>query len=420
MDLPTILQNRRFGTVLNYMAGIVNYAEYGSIRSSLDSFDFSNADLLKNTALMKKANNIGFEDVKTINWFVPLFLHPYGGIYTILRFASYFQKEKGVKNRLVVCGNKSASKTGIEEMVGKAFPNLLSCETIMASYGNSDRVPEADACIATCWESAYPVMRFNSTRRKFYLVQDFEPLFFPGGTLYGLAENTYRFGFYGIMNTKGLSDLYVDEYGGIATHFVPNVDRSVFFPSERIFRKPSVEDPFNVFFYSRVGQKRNAFELGIAALVELKKRYGELVRIFVAGSVWRPSLYGLGNVVVNLGVLPYKETANLYRRCDLGIFLGFSKGAPYIPLELMACGCPVLVNYNPSTESFYRDSFNCLVSAPSISCIVDKVGMLMEDLVLRRKIISNALETLPKNSWETEIERIYNFICNPTSAEFAH
>ena len=411
LDLPAIVRNRRFKTILNYMSGIIHYAEYGSTQSSLISYDFSTEDLAKNSELVEKANKIGFEDVRTINWFVPHFKQTFGGIYTALRFANHFQQEKRVENRLIVCGNQPGSKTEIEEAIGKGF-GKFGIETIIMHGAGTD-IPYADACIATCWESAYPAMKFNDTRRKFYFIQDFEPLFFPGGLMYGLAEMTYHFGFYAITNTKDLCDLYSREYGGVATYFTPSLDRDVFFPSGRSLSIPSIEKPFNIFFYTRIGKKRNAFELGTAALIEIKKKYGGLVRIFAAGDIWKPSLYGLEDVVVSLGVLPYKETANLYRRCDLGIFLGYTKGAPYIPLELMACGCPVLVNYNPENDWFYKDLVNCLVAPPSVSCILEKVDLLMNHLDLRRNIISNALESLPRSSWEDEMGKIFDFMCNP-------
>ena len=396
------------------MTQILRVAEYGSVQSSLKSFDFCDADLMKNRELMSRANTMGDEDVKTINWFIPFFEHPFGGVYTILRFADFFHKEKQVKNRLIIYDNPLASETEIENKISKVFPNLLSDETIVLRDSTLDTVPEADACIATFWKSAYPVMKFSDTRRKFYLIQDFEPRFYPGGLMYGLAEATYHFGFYGITCTEELGDLYANEYGGIATHFVPSLDRKVFFPSERTLSKPSIQKPFTIFFYARLGLTRNAFELGTAALKEIKKKYGKLVKIYAAGSEWHPNFYGLENVVINLGILPYNETAKLYRRCDLGIFLGYTNGVGYIPLELMACGCPVLVNYNPTNKWFYKDTFNCMVAASSISCIVEKIDILMNNLVLRNRIISNALESLPNTSWEIEMEKIYAFICNPT------
>ena len=35
-----------------------------------------------------------------------------------------------------------------------------------------------------------------------YLIQDFEPMFYPAGTLYALAEESYRLGLYGLCNTE--------------------------------------------------------------------------------------------------------------------------------------------------------------------------------------------------------------------------
>jgi O-antigen biosynthesis protein len=417
LDLSKILQDRRLKPILNPMSNILIVAKYGSVQSFLKSFNFSTTDLLKNQELMNQSPSLGDENVRTINWFIPYFNHPYGGIYTILRFANFFGKEKKVKNRLIFYGfygNPIGSKTEIKIKIGKVFPDLLSHEIIVLEDNNNlDTIPPSDACIATFWTSAYLAMKFNNTRRKFYFIQDFEPLFYPGGIMYGLAEATYRFGFHGITNMKELRDLYVDEYGKNATYFKPSLDRNVFFPSEKTYSKPSIQKPFNIFFYTRTGMERNAFELGTAALKEIKKKYRELVKIYAAGCKWYPNIYGLENVVTNLGVLPFQETAKLYRKCDLGIVLGYTMGTGYIALELMACGCPVLVNYSPNNKWFYKDSFNCLVAEPSISCILEKTDFLMNNPLLSKKIVSNAQQSLPQTSWEHEMEKIYGFICNP-------
>ena len=60
----------------------------------------------------------------------------------------------------------------------------------------------SDAVFATGWETAYPVFNDAGDARKCYFVQDFEPLFYPVGSEYVLAENTYRFNFFGITAGK--------------------------------------------------------------------------------------------------------------------------------------------------------------------------------------------------------------------------
>jgi len=127
----------------------------------------------------------------------------------------------------------------------------LKAEAVIWKDGDVDALPYADISIATHWPSAYLLLKFNKTKGKFYFMQDYEPLFYPAGTLYALAESTYRFGFYGITNTPGLYDIYTRDYNGVAEYFMPSVDKEIFYPSKREASKPSPESPFTIFFYGR-------------------------------------------------------------------------------------------------------------------------------------------------------------------------
>jgi glycosyltransferase involved in cell wall biosynthesis len=387
--------------------------EHKNTQLFIKSLDYSSADLEKNRELMARLGKKSAQ-VETVNWFIPDFSHAYGGIYTILRFADYFHFKKGIKNRLIIYGNPQASETDIKNKIGKIFPNS-SDEIIILPNCDLSRVPEADASIATFWTSAYLLLKFNLTKGKFYFIQDYEPSFYPAGTIYALAEATYHFGFYGIVNSPGLYDLIMHEYGGSAEYFMPCIDKEIFYPSEKEPSKPSVEKPCRIFFYARADGPRNAFELGIAALQKIKREYGECVKIYTAGSKWDPNNYDLKNIIINLGILPYRETANLYRKCDVGIAFTLSKHPGYIPFELMACGCPLVSNYNPATVWLLKDGFNCTIAQPSVSCICEKVDTLINNPGLRRQIASNALDSLPKTCWDDEIEKIYRFLCNPQS-----
>jgi len=410
-----VLRKNGFKTILNPISSFREYTEVRRHKNTISfirSLDYSTADLVKNTGLMTRFSNMKNIEVETINWFIPYFAHAYGGIYTILRFADYFHAKKGIKNRLIIYGNSLASTTEIKNRIAKLFPNLLSEEIIILRDNNVNTLPQADICIATLWTSAYLALKFNKTKGKFYFIQDYEPLFYPAGAIYALAEATYRFGFYGITNTPGLYDIYVRDYNGIAEYFIPSVDNKTFYPSKRTPSKPTDENPFTIFFYARPDSPRNAFELGITALQKIKKKYGERVRIYTAGSRWNPRNYDLESDITDLGVLSYEKTAFLYRKCDLGIVFMFTKHPSYLPSELMACGSVVLTNYNPATTWFLKDGFNCLFTEPSVSCICEKIEMLMQNLNLRKQIISNALNSIAKTSWENEIEKIYRFICN--------
>ena len=76
----------------------------------------------------------------------------------------------------------------------------------------------------------------GAARRKFYLIQDFEPMFYPAGTLYALAEESYRLGLYGLCNTEHMRELYEQRYGGQGMSFQPAVDPTVFHAEGRHVR----------------------------------------------------------------------------------------------------------------------------------------------------------------------------------------
>ena len=153
----------------------------------------------------------------------------YGGINTALRIADYLHRNHGVQNRFVVWG--SGPDFFVRSAIAAAFPSLADSEISFFDGPDSaslELVPPADASIATLWLTAYAVARAQNTKRKFYLVQDFEPMFYPASTSYALAEETYRLGLYGLCNTENLRQIYADEYGGKGMSFMPAIDPSVF------------------------------------------------------------------------------------------------------------------------------------------------------------------------------------------------
>lgn len=372
-------------------------------------WDFTRAELEASRQL--QAATPGRLEIRTLNWFIPSFTHAYyGGIYTILRCADYLHTVKGVESRFIVVDEVPPEQ--IKTAIATAFPNLARAEVhVVTNEDQLAKLEPADAAIATLWTTAYYVLKFNRTRRKFYFMQDCEPLFYPAGSTSAQVEATYRFGFYALANTQSLKAIYEQEYGGTARHFTPCVDTHVFYPATR----PS-PGPLKVFFYGRPGHPRNGFELGAAALHQLKRRLGGRVAIYSAGAVWHPAEYGLEGVVDNLGLLSYEQTAALYRTCAAGLVMMFTKHPSYLPFELMASGALVISNYNPATTWFLKDKENCLLSEPSVSCLADTVAMGLLEPELRRRLIEAALQNIRAHHarWEEQLAGIYDFMCAPT------
>jgi glycosyltransferase involved in cell wall biosynthesis len=272
-------------------------------------------------------------------------------------------------------------------------------------------VPYADVSVATLWMTAYAVTHFPHTKRKFYLIQDYEPGFYPAGTEYALAEETYNLGLYGLCNTENLRNVYRDEYGGKGFAFTPAVDDKVFHARWRHQRTPDA--PATVFLYARPGHWRNCWEMAAPALEELKRRLGDRVRILAAGS-WATGA-GAEADVKRLGLLDYQATGELYRHCDIGMALTVSRHPSYLPLELMACGVPVVAFDNPWGHWLLRDGENCLLAKRTADSLTDRLEKLVVDPSLRKRLAAQGLADIAAHhsDWDKALSGIYGYLCDP-------
>src|SRR5450631_1205367 len=359
------------------------------------------------------ASVIGHQDVRTINWYIPDIDSPfYGGVNTALRLADYLHRNHGVQNRFVVWG--SGPDYYVRSAISAAFPSLADSDISFFDGPDSaslELVPPADVSIATLWLTAYALVRAPGTQRKFYLIQDFEPMFYPASTSYALAEETYRFGLYGICNTENLRKIYADDYGGKGMSFMPAVDPTVFHANDRPFRGDDA--PTTVFVYARPGHWRNCWELASLALRELKERLGDNVRIVTAGS-WATDP-AAADAIKQLGLLPYKATGELYRRCDVGLALTVSKHPSYLPLELMACGVPVVAFDNPWGHWILEDGRNSLLARRTVTGLVDALEKVCVSGPLRKQLATNAVADIAARhgSWDAAFRGIYDYLCDP-------
>jgi glycosyltransferase involved in cell wall biosynthesis/GT2 family glycosyltransferase len=366
-----------------------------------------------NSVREQHARVSGRAEVTTVNWFVPEFDSPfYGGINTILRIADHLRRFHGVTNRFVVLG--APNDAWYRSAISAAFPDLGEVDLVFTEGPAGtpvENLPAADAAIATIWHSAYAVATAPGQRRRFYLVQDFEPVFYPAGTMYALAEESYRLGLYALCNSQPMADMARDRYGATAWAFTPAVDRSVFFPPEAEERDPA--DPLRIFLYARPGHWRNCWEIASLALGELKTRYADRLHIVAAGSWARPQ--DLGDGIEFLGSLDVAATGDLYRRCDIGIALTVSEHPSYLPLELMACGVPVVAFDLPEGRWVLRPGENCLLARQTVDGLVEPLDRLIRDDELRRRLGTGALAHIDRHhaSWEDALGGVYDFLCDP-------
>lgn len=380
--------------------------EYQFVSNPL--FRITSEDILSSNKKITAQKSIG--KIETANWLVPYFDHlSFGGIYTIFRFIAYMQ-ERGVQNRIIIYDNPSVNVQKMKEEIATQFPSLSSSEVIiMKSSLDVDDLPDSDIAFCTFWVSAYILLKFNRTKRKYYFIQDYEPLFYTAGATYALAESTYRFGFRAVVNTPGLLAAINKRHGQEGISFVPAVDRSIYYPSDR---KSQQNDKVRIFFYARPKNPRNAFQLGIEIIKKLITDYGPKIEIITAGSEWNERKYGLGGLITNLGLIKnLQDVADLYRTCDIGFVYMLTKHPSYQPFEFMASGMATVTNNNEDNVWFLKHENNCLLAEPSSYAMAEQIGRLIDDKKLRQQIVASGLKTV-ENEWSWQTDTIWNDIKN--------
>ncbi|ANN69090.1 glycosyltransferase family 4 protein [Bordetella bronchialis] len=331
-------------------------------------------------------------DANTINWFIPRPGRGSGGHLNIFRFIRNLE-ELGFECRIISSTANLASidAAQMEKDIAEWFFPLRA-----KVYIGAESAPPAAISVATGWHTAYDVRNFRSTLHKCYFVQDFEPFFYAAGTEYALAEETYRFGFIGLTAGNWLADKLRAEYG-METH-------PVGFSYDREFYKPQPSRPRSgkaVFFYARPLTPRRGFELGVAVLAEVVRRIPD-VSVIMAGG--RLSGFEIPFAYEDVGIVDLDKLAELYGRCDVSLVLSFSN-LSLLPLELMACGVPVVSNRAPCTEWLLNDS-NCRLEGPSIDALASAICDVLENPAEAERLRLAGLETAHGTDWAVEGRRM--------------
>lgn len=197
----------------------------------------------------------------------------------------------------------------------------------------ADGMADAHAVVATSWPTAYPVYSDDCRGMRFYLVQDFEPWFYPMGARSVLAEHTYRMGFHAITAGRFLAAKLSAEYGMAADAFDFGSDSAY-----HLVDAPGIRD--GIVFYAKpeAAAARRAFELGVMALELFAKRHPEIT-IHAYGS----RIGNLPFAFKNHGVLPPSELNGIYNSCIAGLSLSMTN-VSLVPHEMLAAGCIPVVN----------------------------------------------------------------------------
>lgn len=212
-----------------------------------------------------------------------------------------------------------------------------------------------------------------------------------------MAEDTYRFGFTGIALGSWLADMLSAQYGMRMYGIGFSYDDDLYTP--RLDKDCS--GPKRLLFYARPETPRRAFELGVLAINDVKKHMPSVDVLLVGGNLSR---YNLPFSFKDCGRLPISELPHLYSQCDAALVLSMTN-LSLLPLEIMACGCPVISNCGPNVE-WMLNSTNCKLSRPTVSGLAEAIISVLSDERERKQLIKNGLDYARSTSWKEEAKKV--------------
>ena len=334
----------------------------------------------------------------TLNWFIPPFGRGSGGHLNIFRFISNLEA-LGFDCNIIIVANAEPledEETLRSNIAGWFMP--LKARV----YKGLDNAPSAYITMATEWRTAYYVRSFSKTNQRCYFIQDFEPWFFPIGSEYYLAEETYRFGFAGITAGDWLKEKLAKDYGMTTYSVGFSYDRDLY---KQLPQMKSEQTVKRVFFYARPPTPRRAFELGLLALKRVAEKLPG-VEIILAG--WDLSGYEIPFKHKDLGVLSLEALPEVYNTCSVALVLSLTN-LSLLPLELMACGVPIVSNDGPNNEWLLTSENSKLTRATPEGLAGAIVEVLTSEAEAAR-LAKVGFVTANKTSWEAEARKMANIL----------
>jgi hypothetical protein len=262
----------------------------------------------------------------SVGWVITVPGPASGGHTTIFRFVEALETA-GHTCVLYIYDSHDGDIGQYENLIRRWWPNVRAEVRVVR-----DGLGGMDAYVATAWSTAHALAKHSEmSGRRFYLVQDYEPYFYPRGSAYELAEETYRFGFTTITVGHMLARELEERFGYPSAVAEFGCDTSAYRVDNQTARN-------GVVFYAKPGVSRRGYEMGVLALERLHALRPE-AEIHTFGIKAR-NLPFPATVHAHLATA---ELNGLYNQCGAGLALSFTN-ISLIPYELLAAGVVPVIN----------------------------------------------------------------------------
>ncbi|WP_245592016.1 rhamnosyltransferase WsaF family glycosyltransferase [Cystobacter fuscus] len=343
---------------------------------------------------------------RRMQWLIPAADRVTPGLELVARMASLMHARHHVENRFIVYDAPWQDAHRMEALLTMAGGE--GHVQVLRNEGELAELPACDVVIATHWTASWLALNHPGAAKRAYLVQDFEPLTHAAGTLYSLAEQSYRLELLGLFNSPGVHAFVTRNYPLKGVCFEPTVDPLLLQPRPAAGSRKS-----RLLCLAHPLVPESGFEMVLPVLRRIKQELSHEVEILCAGQAFEPERFDAGGVLESHGVLTPREAAELYRTCDVALGLSFTLHPTQLLLDVMASGVAVVVNDNPAFRWLLEPDRNCLVSEPTASELTRQVLRCLKDRALREQLAAEARRRMGTSTWEEQVDRVYAYLSEP-------
>jgi O-antigen biosynthesis protein len=247
----------------------------------------------------------------------------------------------------------------------------------------------ADVAVATGWETVSRLLLLPDCGAHAYLVQDYEPDFFPASAEARWAEQTYSQGLFHITAGPWLAELLRERFGARADWFELGVDHGVYRP----LSLPRRDD--TVILYARRSTPRRAVPFALLGLAELHRRRNH-VRLVLFGEEhpMRTSF-----PYSHAGVVAEPELARLYAEATVGVSLSLTNYSR-VSQEMMACGLPCVELDTPSVRTALGGEGPLTLASFDPLGLAHAIERLLDDPELRANRAEAGRRLVADRTWD--------------------
>jgi hypothetical protein len=324
-EVVTHLRNQGFADISRravrrlYLA-VDNRMGLRSLEFPLDPADIAE----RNAAVRPRPQSEGPLDIA---WICTPAIPGAGGHTTFFRMVQGME-ERGHRCTILLYNRKDESLERHRAVIKRCWPGLRAEIQPMPQ-----RITGYDACVASSWETAHVLAVRGSGPdgpRPYYFIQDYEPYFHPRGSLYALAEDSYRLGFSHLALGPMVAATLKHEVGVDADVIPFGSDLGTYCLKNTGARS-------GVVFFAKPAVERRGYDMGRLALQAFHRLHPDQ-EIHIYGT----KVKGWGIPLTQHGTLPPGELNDLYNRTVTGLALSFTN-ITLVAAEMLAAGnIPVL------------------------------------------------------------------------------